>query len=648
VNTPTQNKNAAEVAPSTASVKIHDSLLSYATFADRARLLTDRQIAVVPVDPLAKRCTLPEWPKLATTNEQQIQAWAVNSSYNTAAVAKHEGICILDCDTLGLPERIESETGQEIPATFQVCSAGKRAPHLYFLNTDRSRSLGNCSASGMFDFQQNNKYVVGPGSVIQVNGELRSYDIVNDALIVPIPDWLCDWLQKNGVAEKPVGAGVPVHPDFDIFAFLEHYGFDSDVEGNWYITDVCPIAGHKHEQSTNTGFYFDGEHFGFHCFASGCPGSEMSVGDVIKFLNRPEGLKLRKPYPGVIWKEMAEQKKPQPKLRLVTFEEIQSKPVEWHWPGRTARGHLTTFNGDPGTNKSFASLDIAARITTGRPWPDGSANPLAPSPVLALTREDGNEDTVKPRFLAAGGNPKFLTTILADGSDETAILKLEDCLEELAAVMKPDTRLIIFDPLIDFMRAGSNNESEVRDVLTKLKQFAQQRDLSVIGINHLNKKTDIDAIHRTMGAKGFIGVARMNYLFGKDEVGGRHMVPLKNNLWPDDGSLMFQVENTDIRDGHITISNIGRLVWMGKGKATADDLTQTKRKATINPVVEWLKEFMMPVGTRKLSKEIHAAGKDLGFSKDQIKNGLGKIGAQNERTKTVPSEIVWFVPPVGW
>jgi hypothetical protein len=82
---------------------------------------------------------------------------------------------------------------------------------------------------------------------------------------VPIPDWLCDWIERNSESEKPsgTGKGVPTRPEFDIEDFLEYFGLSADLEGDWYITDVCPVAGYKHEQSTRTGFYFDGEFFGF-------------------------------------------------------------------------------------------------------------------------------------------------------------------------------------------------------------------------------------------------------------------------------------------------------------------------------------------------------------------------------------------------
>jgi D5 N terminal like len=102
--------------------------------------------------------------------------------------------------------------------------------------------------------------------------------------------------------------GVEVNPDFDFDALLEHYGIEIESErGDYYITTVCPVAGRKHEQSTTTGFFYDGKRFGFSCFASGCPGRDMSIGEVIKTLNEPRRvdgkLLAGNPYPGVIWSQ---------------------------------------------------------------------------------------------------------------------------------------------------------------------------------------------------------------------------------------------------------------------------------------------------------------------------------------------------------
>jgi len=270
------------------------------SFKDIALPLAARGVPVVPVEPQSKRCRLAGWPALATTDPARILEWdAQLPSANVASVASSApgGLVILDCDVPSLPDRIAREAGHPLPDTFTVRSGGKQLPHYYFSHTPRSRQLGNRKLAGAFDLRASNAYVVGPGSVISTPSGPRTYDIVRDAPFASFPDWLADWVEKNSDAPKETCAGAPAaSEDFDIHAFLDHYNLAYTQHGNWYITEVCPVAGRRHEQSTRTGFYYDGRSFGFNCFAGSCRGNGMAVGDVIRQLNREHT-----PFTGPIW-----------------------------------------------------------------------------------------------------------------------------------------------------------------------------------------------------------------------------------------------------------------------------------------------------------------------------------------------------------
>jgi len=158
------------------------------TFRNIALPLIKRGVPVIPVEPGGKRCLLSKWPDRASVSESIVNLWHEEcSSYNVGAVCKPQGILVLGCDTRDVLEQIEHETGQKLPRTFIVRSGGKQYPHVYFKQTDRSRPLGNRSKAEIFDLQSVDKYVVGPGSKL-ANG--KSYDILSDAEIVDIPDWL--------------------------------------------------------------------------------------------------------------------------------------------------------------------------------------------------------------------------------------------------------------------------------------------------------------------------------------------------------------------------------------------------------------------------------------------------------------------------
>src|SRR5438876_5775373 len=75
-------------------------------------------------------------------------------------------------------------------------------------------------------------------------------------------------------------------------------------------------------------------------------------------------------------------------------------------------GKITLLDGDPGMGKSLLALDLAARVSSGRPMPDGTPGPQGG--VILIAPEDDAGDTLRPRLQAAGGDPSrvlLLTTV---------------------------------------------------------------------------------------------------------------------------------------------------------------------------------------------------------------------------------------------
>ncbi len=59
-------------------------------------------------------------------------------------------------------------------------------------------------------------------------------------------------------------------------------------------------------------------------------------------------------------------------LVMVRLADVEPKPITWLWPGRIARGKFSIIAGDPGLGKSLVTLDMTARVSRGRAWPDCS------------------------------------------------------------------------------------------------------------------------------------------------------------------------------------------------------------------------------------------------------------------------------------
>lgn len=278
--------------------------MSTNTFAANALPLAALNLRVIPVEPREKACRLLDWQNLATTDTAVINEWdSIYPNHNLGVVAKlQEGeLCVLEFDVKGGMRAAAEECGEAMPETRTVRS-GKGFGHYYFWHTPKSVALGNRQANKggheWFSFRADDRYVVAPGS-IHPNG--NEYKFNNDEPIMPIPDWLVDWIAKHtDTAKKPKGA-VEVHEDFDFDEWLDHYEFDIAFvkDDCWYVVESCPGVGRRHEHSVLTAIFYDGSTLGWSDFAQGCPLGGKSIGEVMRWMHENG----HQPYTGVIWSE---------------------------------------------------------------------------------------------------------------------------------------------------------------------------------------------------------------------------------------------------------------------------------------------------------------------------------------------------------
>jgi hypothetical protein len=152
-------------------------------FAAIAAKALRRGLAIHPLKPLDKRPMLSGWNTRATRDEAQIAEWS--RLYPTAnyGVVADDTFCILESDNFS---ELRELLRKPLPQTYTVGARANR-PHIYFLQTPASKAAGNMDSPGLFEFKQNNKYVVGEGS-IHPTGPV--YTCLNEDPIIPIPDWL--------------------------------------------------------------------------------------------------------------------------------------------------------------------------------------------------------------------------------------------------------------------------------------------------------------------------------------------------------------------------------------------------------------------------------------------------------------------------
>jgi len=193
-------------------------------------------------------------------------------------------------------------------------------------------------------------------------------------------------------------------------------------------------------------------------------------------------------------------------------------------------------------------------------------------------------------------------------------------------------------------------DAEVRPVLNKLAKWAREHELAVLGINHLNKKTDLEALHRVAGARAWVSVARLNFLLAKGQTDGlRHLCPLKLNLAPDgEGSLDYAIKATTVPADHGERIQAPVIEWRGKGHATVDQLTASKPRASdgsMDPAEVFLKQVLEPRGEWKESAPIVAkAWETAQISQDRLAKWLKRLGGEWKNSNTVPRRTLWRLP----
>ncbi len=234
---------------------------------------------------------------------------------------------------------------------------------------------------------------------------------------------------------------------------------------------------------------------------------------------------------------------------VVSLDEVSPAPVEWLWPGRIAIGKLTLLAGDPGLGKSLVTLDIAARVSRGIPWPDNLRDPNQPGDVVLLSAEDDLADTIRPRLDAAGADVSRIRALTAvRGNDEMGdyqrALDLGRDLAMLEQATLDGCRLIVIDPVSAYLGdTDSHKNANVRGLLAPLAEFAARRRVAILALTHLNKSSGGQAMYRASGSLAFIAAARAAWIVTKDKDDARRrlVLPIKNNLAEDTDGLAYTV-----------------------------------------------------------------------------------------------------------
>ncbi len=290
----------------------------------------------------------------------------------------------------------------------------------------------------------------------------------------------------------------------------------------------------------------------------------------------------------------------------IRLSDIEVRQIRWLWRARFPLAKVSVLDGDPGRGKSLILTDLAARITAGKPMPDGE--PVERAGVVLVCAEDDASDTILPRFLAAGGDP---TRAVIMGSDKPFVVP-DDLPKLERAIRQVGASYVSIDPIMSFLSddVNSSRDQDVRHALQPLVDIARRTGAAIIICRHLNKSSSSgQAIYRGQGSIGFIGIVRSGLMVGEhpERDDTFLLVGQKSNLSKPPESLAYSIAATP------PDFEVPRIQWLGASEITVRQMTAVPDDEGERDRMVEAKEFLRdvlragPVPTKQLKKEASEA-----------------------------------------
>jgi hypothetical protein len=330
-----------------------------------------------------------------------------------------------------------------------------------------------------------------------------------------------------------------------------------------------------------------------------------------------------------------------PAIRPVS--QLATRSLAWLWPGRLALGKLAILDGDPGLGKSLVALDLCARLSTGRPFPDGSAG-RGVGTAIVLNGEDGAEDTIRPRLQALGADLERVFVPHRARDDAGIPVRFPahaDLLDE--ALTRTQARLVVIDPIMAFLEPGvcESSDPSVRRAFFPLACIADKHACAILLIRHLNKHGGGRSVYRGGGSIGFLGACRSGWLIGRDPLQPEHCVlaQVKNNLAAAQPSLAYRV--TPHESAPPTLS------WLGPTDRTADQLLAGGAGLPHRRARDLAREFLAEFLTDgpQTSRDVWAAAQDQDLSERTIERAKRELAIRSVRLCVAGKPLSYWLLP---
>jgi putative DNA primase/helicase len=265
-------------------------------------------------------------------------------------------------------------------------------------------------------------------------------------------------------------------------------------------------------------------------------------------------------------------------VALQCGDTITPEPISWLWQGWLAAGKLHILAGAPGTGKTTIALALAATVSQGGRWPDGTR--AAVGNVVIWSGEDDQKDTLAPRLIAVGADMSRIhfVTGACDTNGNRAFDPATDTKALHTAILrKGGASLLIVDPITSAVTGDSHKNAEVRRGLQPMADLAAATGCALLGISHFSKGTaGREPTERVTGSLAFGAFARIVMVTAKRSaeeaaVGGdRVLCRSKSNIGTDTGGFAYDLQQVALDRYHGIEAS--RVLWGEAIEGTAREI----------------------------------------------------------------------------
>ncbi|MDO5554352.1 MAG: AAA family ATPase [Planctomycetia bacterium] len=362
----------------------------------------------------------------------------------------------------------------------------------------------------------------------------------------------------------------------------------------------------------------------------------------------------------------------QDRFESVVLSDVKPEKINWLWYNKIPLGMVTVLAGYGGEGKSYFSAYLAAELSKGDGWPDGSPCPLGGT--VFFPGEDPIEQVFKPRLETLGADTRLISVYQGAKTEfeiynketkknERKEIFSEAGLNDLKSLKQflhyerkrtgTAVKLLVIDPVTNFLGdTKENSNSEIRQLLSPLCELAREENIAVLLISHFKKGGSEDnSAGRVLGSVAFTTIARAVWFLyaDKEDRNLKSVVFAKGNILVNPSGIEFRIlpngtlefTNTELAK---TAEDIEIEQFRQRRKEEQKALSEVKeetrtrnrgpkaekRQAAEKWLIDQLKAYPNGIEVKELKEE----AKDAGFSWATIQRAANNIDVHREKLLT--------------